>query len=305
MNRTRNFYILFILLFIGCTTTQKPAKLIDLQGHRGCRGVLPENTQQAFNKALSLGVTTLEMDLCISKDSLVVISHDPFFSHEISTAPDGTEITKANEKQHKLFRLNYNEIKKYDVGLKSHPRFPKQKKIKATKPLFADVVSTIEKRVANQNLKKPYYNAEIKSMPQNDNIFHPDVKTYARLVLKEIEKAGIKKRVCIQSFDIRALQEIKSLAPEMTTALLIENKKSAAENLEKLGFTPDIYSPDFSLVNKNLVNFCQKKNMLLIPWTVNKKKDIIAMLKMGVNGIISDYPEKTKQIIETNGFEVK
>ncbi len=267
-------------------------KEIDVQGHRGCRGLLPENTLIAFEKALDLGVTTLEMDLVISQDKQVVVSHEPFFNHEISTAPDGQSISKEDQHDHNMYKLTYDKIKTYDVGSKPHEKFPDQANQKAAKPLFKDVVAMAEAHSKRTERPLPFYNVEIKRVADQDNLFHPGAIEFAELVVKEIQSTGIKERIYIQSFDIESLQESKKIDPEIKLVLLIMNTKSPQKNLEELGFTPEVYSPYYQLVNKNLVTLCKEKGIKLIPWTVNKEKDMLAMLEIGVDGIISDYPDK-------------
>src|SRR6188474_3759231 len=106
------------------------AEGFDIQGHRGCRGLMPENTIPAMIKALDLGVTTLEMDVVISKDNKVVVSHEPWFESEITTKPDGSFIKPGEAMQYNIFQMSYDEVLKYDVGMKTHPRFPQQQKMK-------------------------------------------------------------------------------------------------------------------------------------------------------------------------------
>src|SRR4029079_15930170 len=124
----------------------------------GCRGLMPENTIPAFLKAVELGITTLEMDVVISKDSQVVVSHDPYFNHEITTKPNGDTINEAEEKDLKLYRMSYEEIRQYDVGIKPHPRFPLQQKIKAYKPLLSDVLDSVVMHITMLKRAPVYYN---------------------------------------------------------------------------------------------------------------------------------------------------
>ncbi|MFO0414793.1 MAG: glycerophosphodiester phosphodiesterase family protein, partial [Bacteroidota bacterium] len=133
--------------FLSCSPSSKKlnqsimlADQFDLQGHRGCRGLMPENTIPAMLHAMDLGVTTLELDVVISADGKVVVSHEPWMSSEIATKEDGKQVIHAEEKNLNLFRMNYTEIQKFDVGLKPHPRFPDQKKMKVVKPLLTDVI---------------------------------------------------------------------------------------------------------------------------------------------------------------------
>ena len=298
----KNTFIYFIVLtLISCSTSRmkKNTKQIDVQGHRGCRGILPENTLIAFEKALQLGVTTLEMDLVISKDKEVIVSHEPFFNHEISTAPDGKEITTENQLDHNIYKLNAAEIKAYDVGLRSHSRFPDQANQKAAKPLFKEVLEKSERLSKELNRPLPYYNVEIKRKPDADNLFHPTAEEFATLVVNTIQNSGFKERIYIQSFDIESLKVSKRLDPEIKLVLLIENMDSPQSNLAKLGFTPVVYSPYYKLVDNALVDYCKEKDMKLIPWTVNEVNDMDLMLELGVDGIITDFPDKLINKIAT------
>lgn len=278
---------------------------VDLQGHRGCRGVLPENTIEGFVNALQIGVTTLEMDLVISKDKKVVVSHEPFFSYKISTAPNGEEITEANEKQHNLYQMPYEEIKRFDVGMRPHPDFPSQQKLPAYKPLFSEAVQMSEQFVAKNGLKKPFYNIEIKRQPELDSLYTPPVEEFVRLVLEQVDSLGIKGRVCIQSFDPESLRLVKKMSPELTTALLIYNEKNLEDNIQNLGFVPDIYSPYFELVNQKTMEACKEKGMKVIPWTVNEAQDVLKMLELHVDGIITDYPDIVKNILEKERIAIE
>lgn len=271
-------------------------KTLDVQGHRGCRGLLPENTIDAFVKALELGVTTLEMDFVITQDSQVLVSHEPFFSHEIATAPDGSEITKDNEASHNIFKLSYEECKKYDVGTKAHSRFPDQQKFTTHKPSFTDVLDTIEKLVKEKGYKQPLYNVEIKRKTKWDNTFHPDVASFTKLVVEVVQRSGIKDRIVIQSFDPESLQIARELDPDIDLVLLIENTDSPEDNIKKLGFVPEIYSPYFVFINKELVEYCKSQKMKLIPWTVNEKDEMRALIELDVDGIISDYPDRLIEV---------
>jgi len=265
----------------------------DKQGHRGCRGLMPENTIPAMIKALQLGVTTLELDVVISKDSQVVVSHEPFFGWEISTNPEGNNIMATDEKQYNLYQMNYVEIMRWDVGSKPHPRFPKQEKTIAVKPLLEVLIDSVELYIRQHKMLPVQYNIETKSMPATDNIYHPAPEKFTDLVMQVVKKKKLEKRTIIQSFDLRTLQVMHKKYPQIRTALLVEgyNKKTAADNLASLGFTPTIYSPEYSLVNPELVTYCHANGMKLIPWTVNDKKTIDRLKEMNVDGIISDYPD--------------
>lgn len=263
---------------------QIPASF-DIQGHRGCRGLLPENTIVAFTKALLMGVTTLEFDLVISKDNQVVISHDTFFHHEITMMVDGEDVTEANERTFNLYNMNYADIKEIDVGMKRHPRFNSQAKVPAIKPLLKDLIETSERLSS-----KIQFNGEIKSTPDGDTIDHPAIERFCDMVVAQIKKAHLQNRFTIQSFDTRALEYIHNTHPEIKLSYLVEVKGTLQKHLEALTFTPAIYSPDYSFLTKKDVASAHKLGMRVIPWTVNTKEEIETLIAMGVDGIITDYP---------------
>ncbi len=282
-----------LILIVSLISIHCFSQKFDIQGHRGCRGLLPENSVQAMKKAIDLGVTTLELDVVISADKQVLLSHEPFLSHEICLDTKGNEITEATEKSYNLYTLNYDEIRKCDCGSKIHPRFLTQQKLKTYKPLLSEIIDSVENYIAKKYPKKTiFYNIETKSAVEGDAIFHPKPKEFVDLVLKVIDAKKISNRVYIQSFDVRTLQYLHQIKPKIKTVLLVENKLSVAENLILLGFKPTVYSPEFILLNKENVTFLHKKNIKIIPWTVNETSDMQKLIDMKVDGIISDYPNR-------------
>lgn len=267
--------------------------VFDKEGHRGCRGLMPENTIPAMLKAIDLGVTTLEMDIVFTKDKVAIVSHDPFFNHDITTAPDGKYLEEKEEKKLALYQLNFEETQKYDVGLKPNPRFPRQQKIKVTKPSLASLVDSVENYLSVNKLPKVDYNIETKTNPATDNIYHPAPAEFVEFLMAVIKSKGIENRVIIQSFDFRTLQLLHKNYPAIRTAMLIEeyDKRTLDEQLAALGFAPTIYSPAYSLVNKALINACHDKKIKIIPWTVNDKTKISELKQAGADGIITDYPD--------------
>ncbi|MFN8244552.1 MAG: glycerophosphodiester phosphodiesterase [Ferruginibacter sp.] len=265
----------------------------DKEGHRGCRGLMPENTIPAMLHAVGMGVTTLEMDISFSKDKKALLSHEPFFNHEITTKPDGSFIDEKDEKKYNLYQMSYDSIKKYDVGMKPHPRFPQQQKMKAVKPLLADVFDAVREDMKTRRRPFPYYNIETKTTPATDNIYHPAPAEFVELLMKVIRDKEMEEYVIIQSFDFRTLQYLHQHYPSVKTAMLIEadNKNSFRKQLTDLGFNPTIYSPEYTLVTADLVNKCHELNIKIIPWTVNDKKKIQELQQLGVDGIITDYPD--------------
>jgi len=301
------FLIIFATgILISCTSSKKNIVMnsevqnsplggkgaFDKQGHRGCRGLMPENTIPAMLQALDLNVTTLEMDIVFTKDKKAVLSHEPFFNHEITTKPGGSFIEEKEEKNYNIYKMTYAETQQYDVGLKQHPRFPDQQKIAVHKPLLSDVFDSIKVAMMTRKRPYPFFNIETKTMPATDNIYHPAPAEFVDLLMKVIQEKQMEDFVIIQSFDMRTLKYLHKKYPQIKTALLIEadDKNSFRKQLKDLGFTPDIYSPAFELVIPDLVQNCHEKNMKIIPWTVDDKKKIAELKKMGVDGIISDYP---------------
>ena len=292
------------LFFAACNTTKKTTTKNDIynkplganfdyQGHRGSRGLMPENTVPAMYKAIDLGATTLEMDVVFTKDNIAILSHEPFFNAEITTKPDGKSVEPGEEKSLNIYKMTFAETQKYDVGLKPHARFAKQQKISAAKPALAALIDSVESYSAANNKLPLFYNIETKTKPETDKIFHPTPASFVDMLMKVILAKNISDRVIIQSFDRRTLQYLHKKYPTIKTALLVEatDKNSFRKQLKDLGFMPSIYSPEQALINPNLITECHKRNIQITPWTVNEKKEIIKFKKMGVDGIISDYPD--------------
>jgi len=283
---------IILLMMVTSCTTNIPSKDFDRQGHRGCRGLMPENTIPAMIKAIDMGVTTLEMDIVFSADKQAILSHEPFFSHDITTKPDGSFVGEQEEKSLNLYTMNYEEIKKYDVGMKPHPRFPDQVKMRVYKPLLEEVIDTVEKYTKQKNLPQVYYNIETKTASKTDNVYHPAPAEFVDLLMKVIDLKKIRDRVIIQSFDIRTLQFLHQEYPGVKTSLLIDPAEMISINgkIKELGFVPDAVSPEYHMVSASIVNEMHKENMKIIPWTVNNITSINALKSIGVDGIISDYP---------------
>jgi glycerophosphoryl diester phosphodiesterase len=290
----KNLSILLSVLLYQLMAAQST---IDVQGHRGCRGIMPENTLAAFIKAVDLGVNTLEMDVVITKDNQVLVSHEAYLNHEICYGPHGEEITKKTEQSYNLYKMDYVEIKQCDCGSKPHPRYKEQQKLKAYKPLLEDVIDTIEKYTTSKKIPPVKYNIEIKSEPKTDNEFHPAIDKYTDMVYTLVKDKQVLDRVILQSFDIRVLQYIHKQNYPVKLSCLVENTQGLDANLDLLGFMPDIYSPYYKLLSENDINKCHQKNIQVMVWTVNRPADIEHMLKIHVDGIISDYPDKVIAIV--------
>lgn len=288
MNYTVISTVALFILSLAATAQQK----LDLQAHRGGRGLMPENSIPAMLHGVELGARTLELDCVISADEKVVVSHDVFMSSDIMLKPDGSAIARGEEKQYALYKMTYDSIRRFQEGVKPHPKFPEQASVRTYKPLLADLIDSVEDYIKTHHLKPVYYNIETKSSPQGDDLYHPKPEKFVALLMAVIKSKGIGSRVTIQSFDPRTLQVLHRIDPGQTTALLVENKDGFATNIGRLGFTPSIYSPDYLLVNADLVKEAHDHKVAVLPWTVNAEIDMKTMAALGVDGMISDFPDR-------------
>jgi len=301
---------IFLLFFLFASLLTKPQiPKFDVQGHRGARGLMPENTIPAFLLALDSGVTTLEMDLAITHDRQVVVSHEPWMSAAYCLDPSGKEIKEMDEKRYNLFQMSYEQVKSWDCGSKGNLKFPEQKKMKVSKPLLAEVIVAVENYSKNFTKYEVDYNIEIKSEVGGDNKFHPKPEAFSDLVYDVIDQYLPWDRVIIQSFDLRVLRYWHKKYPHVKLAFLVDNLKSIGENFSELGFTPDIYSPEYKLLDKNEVVTVHSRTpsrelkygpkagkVRVIPWTVNDEKEMTELKAMGVDGFITDYPNRARKL---------
>jgi len=287
-------YIIISIIFTACSAThsrKENAVVFDKQAHRGGRGLMPENTIASEKNAINYDCT-LEMDLQMTKDKKIVVSHDAYFSSDFCLTPDGDTMTKADGFSRLIYTMPYDSVVKYDVGLKPHPGFPQQKKMHAVKPLLGVLIDSVEAYASRQH-HLPHYNIEIKSSQNDDGKTYFSLTEYIDSSMNIIIKKRIASRTMMQSFDVRALRIIHEKYPKIKTSFLVDknNKKSPEEYIEELGFHPDIFSPEFSLVTRDLVNGFHKKNIKIIPWTPDTPEDIQRLKDMGVDGLITDYPD--------------
>jgi len=291
------FFLIFALFLASCATSNHHHEQdFDKQAHRGGRGLMPENTIASEKNAINYDCT-LEMDLQMSKDKKIVVSHDAYFSSDFCLTPEGDSMSKKDGLSRLIYNMPYDSVAKYDVGLKPHPGFPKQKKIHVIKPLLSVLIDSVE-AYANQKHHVNHYNIEIKSNPKSDGKFYSTLEEYVDSAMKIIIEKGIASRTMMQSFDVRALRMIHEKYPKIKTSYLVtaNNKKTAEEYIDELGFAPDIFSPEFSLVTNDLVNAFHNKRILVIPWTPDTLEDIQRLKSMGVDGVITDYPELFAQL---------
>lgn len=294
------FYLLFISTFLlSCNSTireGKSASTFDKQAHRGGRGIAPENTIFSAKTAIDYDCT-IEIDLQMSKDKKIIVSHDPYTNSKFCLTPEGDTMTKKEGESRLLYEMNYDSIAKYDVGLKPHPDFPRQAKVPAKKPLLSVFIDSSEVYAKSKN-HTTHYNIEIKSNPKNDGKAYSNVEEFVDLAMKVIIDKNIEDRTMIQSFDVRSLRLVHEKYPGVKTAFLVlaTNKNDAQGYINELGFKPDIFSPHFTLVTEKLLKEFHAKNVLVIPWSPNTLADLQRLKSMGVDGIITDYPDLFAQL---------
>lgn len=292
--------LVFIILTFAVGAFAQTTKTVDIEGHRGARGYVPENTIPSFIKALEQGADTLELDIVISKDRKIVVSHEPWFSSVISLDKNGKPIPVDKQKEHNIYKMNYSEIKLYDVGSIGNKDFPEQVKMKVHKPLLGDLFKAVDKYLRQHKLKPVRYNIEIKSTVAGDDFFHPKPDVFAKIVYDEILKHKKEKNVIVQSFDVRPLQELRKMPVKLPLSFLVSNKDGIEKNLAKLGFQPDTYSPHFSLVDEATVKYCHERGIKIVPWTVNEIADLERMKTFDLDGIITDYPDRAVKVFRNS-----
>ena len=262
------------------------------EGHRGARGLYPENSIGAMKVAIDLPkVTTLEMDCHITKDKKVVVYHDDYLNPKFVTYTDGKEL-KGKDIKGTIYSYSWKELKAFDLGLKGNIDFPEQKKISTSIALLSDLIEQSEAYAKEKRQSPMFYNIETKSKDGKDHEWHPAPQEFSDLVLEVVIEKGVASRTVIQSFDKRTIQYINKHYPQIKTSYLIDakNTKTIKELITDLGFKPFIISPNYKIVDANFVKDAHDLGVKVIPWTVNKKEEITALEALKVDGIISDYP---------------
>jgi glycerophosphoryl diester phosphodiesterase len=262
----------------------------DLQGHRGARGHLPENTLPSFERALAIGVDTLELDVGVTRDGVVVIHHDRRLNPDVARAADGKWVTAPAPT---LYSLSYKELQNYDVG-RIRPgseyaqRFPHQQPIDGTRiPRLEELFARAGARVR--------FNIETKLAPEApDETLPPE--PFARALIAEVRKAGMAARTTIQSFDWRTLKVVEREAPEIMTAYLTSGKNSDPAKVKAAGAR--LWSPDFRDLDAAKIAAARAAGLRIVPWTVNEAADIARVIDMKVDGMISDYPDRVRDALK-------
>jgi glycerophosphoryl diester phosphodiesterase len=296
---------------------------LDLQGHRGARGLLPENTLPAFAQALTLGVTTLELDTAVTKDGVIVVSHDATLNPDITRGPDGFWLKRDDLA---INQLTFAELQQYDFGrIRSgssySQRFAKQRAVDGTRmPRLADVFA-LARRSGNDQVR---FNIETKISPEYPQRTLPPAE-FARALIALVRAEKLESRVTIQSFDWRTLQTVQQEAPQIGTVYLSvqqpwqDNIRAGASSspwtagkhisqfggsLPKLVSSAGgaVWSPYFGDLTEAMLREAQQLGVKVVVWTVNEERDMARMIELGVDGIISDYPDLLRRVAAARGL---
>jgi glycerophosphoryl diester phosphodiesterase len=298
----------------------------DLQGHRGARGLLPENTLAGFARAVELGVSTLETDLAVTRDHVVVLSHDPLLSPAITRDAGGRWLQQPGPP---VRTLTLAELKTFDVG-RIDPSTAYARQFPGQSPVDGARIPTLDELfAATAAVAKPArYNIEIKTSPDApaDTL---DPEAFAGLVVETVRRAGLAPRVTVQSFDWRALLAMRRLAPEIATSgLTIESAdmNNIHDNQGGLSSWLDgplakefdgsvprlvaaagcrIWSPYWRNLDRNVVDEAHAAGLEVLPWTLNKPADMAAVIEMGVDGLITDYPDRGLEYLAQNNISAR
>jgi glycerophosphoryl diester phosphodiesterase len=269
-------------------------KTFEIQAHRGARAFYPENTLKAFCKAVDLGCPVIELDLVVSKDHRIVVSHDPWVQ---SFSGVGTSSRRY------LYSMDYEEIAGLDCGTVS-PEFPLQARIQAFRPALPEVFRTVEEHLCRVGRPgEMVYNLEVKSRPELDGVAHPDPAAYAALVLTDIAESGLDGRIRLQSFDDRILTEAKKIMPGLCYGLLVEDSAVFESFPARPGFVPEYVNPKLQLVDEELISRLHGFGAKVVVWTVNSTEEMVRMKRLGADGLITDHPEIALRLPELTGRE--
>lgn len=293
----------------------------DLQGHRGARGLAPENTMAAFQRALAIGVTTLETDLVVTRDGVLVTTHDLLLNPDVVRGPDGKWLPA---KGPPVRTLSFADLQKYDVG-RINPASAYAKQFPEQQPTDGQQIPALADVLALGAGNPVRFNLETKITPGN-GADTPEPAAFARLVVDLVRAAGMTRRVTVQSFDWRTLVEVKKLAPEIPTACLtIETSSNDTVQRQATGGSPwhaglrlsahggsvpklvksagcGTWSTFWRNLTPELVAEAHAQGLLVLPWTVNEPADMARLIGWGVDGIITDYPDRLRKALAEKGM---
>lgn len=306
------FFILAVLMPAG-------GFAFDLQGHRGARGLAPENTLAAFTVALQTGVTTLELDIAVTADGVVVVSHDAALNPALTRNADGQWLT--GTKGLAIHTLTLAQLQTYDVG-RINPASALASLFSSQRPSDGQRIPTLAAvfdLVTAMGASGVKFNIETKLDPlQPDASVSPALMTKA--LLKVVGDAGMAQRVTVQSFDWRSLRLVQQLAPGLPTACLTAQFSSHDSVRDgrwtagfQLGDYPGlpwmvkaagctVWSPNSAALTQSLLSQAHSLGLQVLPWTVNARPDMARLLDWGVDGIITDYPDRLRSLLGERGM---
>lgn len=294
--------ILALRILTACTLVLAHSALaFDLQGHRGARGMAPENTLPAFAAALAAGVSTLELDVGVTRDGVVVIHHDRRLNADVARGPDGRWIAAPGPL---LRSLAYEELLRYDVG-RLRPgseyaaRYPEQKPADGARiPRLADLFALVQK--AGNTAVRLNIETKISAAAPEETL---PPAAFARALLAEIRAAGFAERCTVQSFDWRTLQVVEQEAPGIATAYLTGRRREGVSQPRAVREAGGrIWSPNYEALDSATLVEARALGLRVIPWTVNEPGFIDRLLDLGVDGLITDYPERVRAGMARRGL---
>lgn len=265
-----------------------------VHGHRGCRGLRPENTIPAFLHAVALGADVVELDVVISQDGQVVVSHEPWLSAKLGRDAAGQLIDPAQEQHHNLYQMPYAAIRQCSVGEWQHPNFPAQQPMLSYRPLLREVLQQVT--AASQHLGRTIgFSIELKSSFAGDDIFHPEPAQFVDLVVAEMQAASAAHQTTLLSFDPRILQVARRAYPRLDLCLLLEDYLPPVATLfDSLSFEPEVLGPDFQLLSAPVIQSIRETypKLKIVPWTVNTPGEMATVLQWQTDAITTDYPDR-------------